>query len=101
MIDAKLLAEKNGTLTMVNNGTGTAPCIVALLNPFREKRIYLDDLWTDSGVLPIEFYDQEGLALSFTKFDKIGKFFLQDVFYKIVVPVGASFTAVGHDSKIE
>lgn len=101
MIDAKLLSEKNGKLTMANNGTGTEPCIVALLNPFREEIIYLDELWTDSGVLPIEFYDQGGLALSFTKFDRIEKFFLQDIFYTILVPVGASFTAVGHDSKIE
>ena len=98
VIDAKLLAEENGTLTMTNNGTGD--CIVTLLNPFKEQRIYLDDFWTTAVSTPVRFYDQTGLALSFTKFDDVGEFFLQDNFYRIFVPVGASFTVVGYDSEL-
>ncbi|KAE9551083.1 hypothetical protein FO519_005698, partial [Halicephalobus sp. NKZ332] len=65
VIDAKLLSEANGTLTMANNGTG--PCIVTLLNPFREKRIYLDDFWTDAVSDPIEVHDDKELLFNFTK----------------------------------
>ena len=92
----KSLAEENGTLTMVNNGTG--PCVVYLLNPFKEQKGYLDDFWTDSATNPIELHDQNGVVLKFTKFDNIGQFYLQDNFYKIVVPPNSSFTVVGHDN---
>ncbi|KAE9547336.1 hypothetical protein FO519_009453 [Halicephalobus sp. NKZ332] len=97
VIDAKLLAEADGTLTMANNGTG--PCIVTLLNPFREKRIYLDDFWTDAVSDPIEVHDDKELLFNFTKFDKIGKFYLEKNFYRFILPVGTSFTVTGHDDK--
>ena len=93
VIDAKLLAEGNGTLTMVNNGTGD--CVLVLLNPFKDKRIYLDELWTESVINPIEFYDETGLVFRFTKFNKPDKFILQSNFYRIIIPVRVSFTAVG------
>ena len=94
VIDAKALAEENGRLTMTNNGTGN--CVVYLLNPLREEIIYLDDFWTDSVFHPIEIYNNNESVLNFTKFNKPDKFVLQDNFYRIVVPVGASFTVVGH-----
>ncbi|KAE9547489.1 hypothetical protein FO519_009301 [Halicephalobus sp. NKZ332] len=98
VIDAKLLAEADGTLTMANNGTG--PCIVTLLNPFREKRIYLDDFWTDAVSDPIEVHDDKELLFNFTKFDKIGKYYLEGHFYRFILPVGTSFTVMGHDDKL-
>ncbi|KAE9547488.1 hypothetical protein FO519_009300 [Halicephalobus sp. NKZ332] len=97
VIDVKLLSEANGTLTMANNGTG--PCIVTLLNPFREKRVYLDDFWTDAVSDPIEVHDDKELLFNFTKFDKVEKFYLEKNFYRFILPVGTSFTVTGHDDK--
>ncbi|KAE9547487.1 hypothetical protein FO519_009299, partial [Halicephalobus sp. NKZ332] len=99
VIDAKLLAEADGTLTMANNGT--EPCIVTLLNPFREKRIYLDEFWTDSVSTPVEFHDDKELLFNFTKFDKIEKFYLEKNFYRFILPVRTSFTVTGHDDKLK
>ncbi|KAE9547335.1 hypothetical protein FO519_009452 [Halicephalobus sp. NKZ332] len=98
VIDAKLLAEADGTLTMANNGT--EPCIVTLLNPFREKRIYLDEFWTDAVSDPIEVHDDKELLFNFTKFNKIGKYYLEGHFYRFVLPIGTSFTVTGHDDKL-
>ena len=82
---------------MVNNGTGN--CVITLLNPFREEKIYLDNFWTDSAINPIEFHDQTGLLFKFTKFDKPEKFVLESNFYRIFVPIRASFTVIGHKMK--
>ena len=94
VIDAKLLAEGNGTLTMVNNGTA-GDCIVILLNVFGNGWIYLDEFWTESVINPIEFHDETGLVFRFTKFNKLDKFILESNFYKIILPIRTSFTAVG------
>ena len=99
MIDAKLLSEVDGVLTMVNNGTRS--CVVTLLNPFRNRQFYLDDFWTDTVVHPIEVYDGNELILNFTKFSSVDQFFLKNNFYKIIVPVGASFTVTGHENKVK
>ncbi|KAE9547201.1 hypothetical protein FO519_009587 [Halicephalobus sp. NKZ332] len=98
VIDTKLLSKVNGTLTMTNNGTGE-PCPVYILNPFRNGRIYLDSIWTNSAMYPIEIYNETDLVLTFTKFDKINRFSLETTFYRIIVPVGASFTAVAYDTE--
>ncbi|KAE9547181.1 hypothetical protein FO519_009607 [Halicephalobus sp. NKZ332] len=97
VIDVKLLAAEDGKLTMVNNGTG--PCAVILLNTFREKRIYLDEFWTDAVSSPIEVHNETALLFTFTKFDKVERYFLENNFYRIILPVGTSFTAIGHDNK--
>ena len=75
--------------------------MVTLLNPFREERIYLYDFWTDCDVHPIEIYNETRSVLKFTKFNKPEKFFLRSNFYRIIVPVGTSFTAIGHDEKFK
>ena len=98
MIDAKALAEENGTLTMVNNGTGD--CMVALLNAFPGEQIYLDQFWTDSAYDPIEMHDEENMVLNFTKFYNPGQFYLKERFYKIILPPETSFTAIGHENKL-